>query len=199
MKRWTLGLAALVLFLDWAGEAKAGNLVVNGGFESGDYTGWTLGGDTTYDTITSSPAFVHSGTYAAQFAGAGSDTLLYQTIATTPGASYQISYWLLGDGDLPNNASVSFGGQTLFSQASIAAFPYTEYTFTVQAAAPVSTLQFAARDDPGYFYLDNVSVTAAPEPSAGVLLGVGAVGLLGYGWWQARTRHASQRLVVCRL
>ena len=36
--------------------------------------------------------------------------------------------------------------------------------------------------------LDNVVMTSAPEPSTLVLLAVGAISLLGYGWRQRRAR-----------
>ena len=43
MKRATLILAALALLSGWPGQAKA-DLIVNGGFETGDFTGWTTNG-----------------------------------------------------------------------------------------------------------------------------------------------------------
>jgi hypothetical protein len=170
MKWYIVGLAGWGLLFASAGDAKADNLVVNGGFETGDYTGWTLSGDTEFVTTTFWP--VHSGNYAAQFAGDGDDAIVSQDITTAVGATYLVSYWLDGDGDTPNDFSVSFGDQTLFSQVDMGAFSYTQYTFAVPADASLSTLQFAARDDDGYFYLDDVSVT---PPEAGDANGDGKV------------------------
>ena len=45
------------------------NLVVNGGFEIGDFSGWTLSGDSSgiYIAPTDSPGEVHTGSYSAGF------------------------------------------------------------------------------------------------------------------------------------
>jgi hypothetical protein len=42
MKRTTLMLTALSLLIAYVGQAKAG--FINGSFETGDFTGWTVGG-----------------------------------------------------------------------------------------------------------------------------------------------------------
>jgi hypothetical protein len=184
MKPWILGLAAITLFLSRGTDVRAAdNLLINGGFETGDWTGWDKYGSNGFYTITASwieP--VHGGDYAAQFAGSGEDVFLYQTIDTTVGATYHISYWLESDGNLPNDVRVTFGDDVLFDGAGLDAFPYTEYSSTVQATESSYTLQFAVRNDPGYFRLDDVSVTLVPEPSTLVLFAAGAIGLLGRAW-----------------
>ena len=52
-----------------------------------------------------------------------------------------------------------------------------------QGTAPgtLTTLTFAAQDDPGFFGLDDISVKLVPEPGSAVLLGLSAVGLLCIG------------------
>ena len=58
--RW--GAAAFVLATFFAGAAQA-NLVTNPGFETGDFTGWALSGDTTFTGVDGfSP---HSGSFGA--------------------------------------------------------------------------------------------------------------------------------------
>jgi Carbohydrate binding domain len=170
--RW--GVIALTLSV-WsfvaAGAAKA-DQVVNGGFETGDFTGWNLSGNTDDTYVLSFP--VHSGYFAAGLSNDGTDGYLSQTISTlTVGQQYQLSYWLYSDGYTPNEFSVSFGGATLFSQTDIPYQPYTEYTYLVTATSTSSELTFGFQDAPGYLYLDDVSLNAVPEPSTAISGGVG--------------------------
>ena len=71
------------------------NLIVNGGFETGDFTGWT----TTHAASGSFLAvghFPHSGTFGAVFAGTTEDSFdsISQTLATLPGHTYLVDFWL---------------------------------------------------------------------------------------------------------
>ena len=81
----TLAVAAAFSF---AHPAKA-NLITNPGFETGDFTGWTKVG--LADVIgTNSGIAPHSGNFQARlFTGT-----LTQSVATTPGASYTINFFL---------------------------------------------------------------------------------------------------------
>ncbi|MEO5960247.1 MAG: carbohydrate binding domain-containing protein, partial [Opitutaceae bacterium] len=66
--------------------------LVNPGFETGDFTGWTLSGNSGFISITND---AHSGDFAASFGAVGSQTLLAQTVvATVPGATYTVDFWL---------------------------------------------------------------------------------------------------------
>ena len=102
--RVVLALAVLGLVAGSAGQARAG-LIVNGGFETGDFTGWTLlpdvGGGVYTRVIangtygTSGLLLPHQGTYFATFSNYASqgDSGIEQTVTTTPGQVYTLSYW----------------------------------------------------------------------------------------------------------
>jgi hypothetical protein len=167
-----------------AGPAMA-DLVVNGGFETGDFTAWTLSGNTSnsgVDTI-----FPHSGLYAAFFGPVGSLGFLSQTLATTPGTTYELSFWLKNEGGPPNEFQVTFGDATL-DRLDLPAFDYTRESLTSTATSTATLLQFGFRHTPGFFDLDDVSVIAVgvPEPSGLTLLGAGVAGLMAYAWWRRR-------------
>src|SRR5258707_12300680 len=94
------------LIVDFALESAAacdrvpGNLVVNCGFETNDFTGWIRSGNPGFTNIDMPSA--HSGTYGLDIGPVGSMGFIEQPLATTPGASYRLCYWLANPGG-PSN------------------------------------------------------------------------------------------------
>jgi len=85
-----IGLALLVT----AGSTSADNLIINGDFETRDFTGWTV-----TQAPSGSDIFVDHGpgpdtTFGAFFGATGSDfDSISQTFATTPGAFYTLTFF----------------------------------------------------------------------------------------------------------
>ena len=88
----------------------------------------------------------------------GSDGTLSQTIATTAGKTYTLSFWLQNDAPGANDFKALWNGQTLLSFTNAANFGYKQYTYTVTATTSSSTLQFSARNDPSQWDFDNISL-----------------------------------------
>ncbi len=175
MKRCAILLALAVSLL--LVQTAAADLVVNGGFETGDFTGWTQSGNTDYTSVdTDSP---HSGSYAVDLGPVGSLGFLSQTIATTAGASYTVGFWLQSDGSTPNEFAAYWGGTTIFDQVNVPSEGYTYYQFTEVASSTSTLIEFGFQNDPGYLNLDDISVNQVPIPGALCLLGSGLVGLIG--------------------
>src|SRR5262249_55636393 len=137
--------------------------VQNGNFATGDLSNWTLGGNYTAQPIGAEIFVVGHGTAgstnAVSMGSMGSDGTLTQTIATTPGQTYTLSFWLQNDTAGNNDFAAVWNGQKLLSLANASQFGYTQYTYTVTATGSTSTLQFSAKNDPSEFLLDNVALT----------------------------------------
>ena len=184
------------------------NLVSNCGFETGDFTGWTIGGNTlnpggNYYGVDAFDA--NSGNYGAymsqDFIDAGTAPItLSQTLTTTVGQAYNITFWLEQD-TAPTTGythlfGAAWGGTTFLSLAPTVASPgtvgsFTRYSFMETAAGASTALKFTFENDDSYWSLDDVSAASAPEPSTGLLGGLA----LGVGWLMVavRKRAASRK------
>ena len=86
-----------------------------------------------------------------------------------------------------NSFQAYWGGNrilTVDASPSQAPSPTTQYTFTETASSNSTTLLFQGYNLPGYFYLDDVSVTpttgVVPEPSTFAIAGVAGLAGLAY-------------------
>jgi hypothetical protein len=147
-------------------------LVENGGFETGDFTGWNLfGGDPADNFVTNTinGVFPHSGNYYAVL-GATNLSYLSQTLATTEGEPYVLSLWLNSpDGLSPNVFLVSWNATTLFNQTNMpASSGWTNLQFKVLATGTNTVLEFGFLDIPSFLGLDAISVYPAQPGIAGL-------------------------------
>jgi hypothetical protein len=150
--------------------ASGSNLVANGNFGTGSLSGWTLGGNSIWQGA-QPEIFIDTNAeggskYAAGMGSMGSDGTLSQTIATTAGKTYTVSFWLQNEASDGNDFTATWNGQTLLSLTNAAQSGYTQYTYTVTATGNSSTLEFSAQNNPSQWDLDNVSVVDPPTTSA---------------------------------
>jgi hypothetical protein len=165
--------------------ARAGNLLNNGGFDTGDFSGWTMTnpGD-TYVGLASPgyPGFApENGLYLAYFGTSGHQTTLSQTFGDVAGTVYTLSFYVEGgalqNGEI-NTFDVTMDGTTLLNLSQLNKLSYDEYTYTFTGTGS-DTVAFASQNDNNYFGLDDVSVSSvAPEPASWMLLATGAVALM---------------------
>jgi hypothetical protein len=158
-----------------AGQPVRADLVTNGNFATGDFTGWTLSDASIYIDETYTPPY-NADVYDAQFEGTG---ILSQNLATTVGQAYTLSFSLLDEAGLnADTFVVNFGGFTTTITGDTAA-TYQPEVFSIAGSditGTSTTLSFQGFNATQNWNLDDVSVIAAevPEPPAGTIL-AGAV------------------------
>jgi hypothetical protein len=121
---------------------------------------------------------------------------------TTPGTTYEISFTMLDPAIYTGGASMTFG--SFSTSLDFTSYPnYTSenqpflpvnFDFTAIASSTSTSLSFSADLDPdgGAVYLEDLTVTAVPEPSATGFLGSVAAGwlLLAQRCWQSREKRS---------
>ena len=111
MKYFISGVLLFVLLIASPVPTRAGSLVVNGGFETGDFSGWDLN-DPSLGTFvaTAFGSYVpNSGDYFAALGASGLPGTVSQDLNTTAGTTYILDYFLASDGFTPNEFSVAWG------------------------------------------------------------------------------------------
>jgi hypothetical protein len=197
MKKFRLTLTAAAVFAVAATQAHAANIVVNGGFETGDFTSWTANTNSAspwqVDVAGSHGNNPFDGTFYASTGCLGAQCItgttsqqasLSQDLTTVVGDSYTLDFFFGSAGDTMELQAL-FGGAVAEDLTGLGTTPYTEYTVSgLVATSTTTTLEFLGRQDPAWDELDDVSVVddgaaAAPEPAAWMLGLSGLVALAG--------------------
>jgi flagellin len=207
----------LLLGVAVAATAGAQNLVQNGSFSTGNFTGWTThtcgaacsaqGWNVT--SFPNDPGTPPPGATAAAInrcvGAACNDPIngdtISQTLTTVAGQTYTLTFYYDGGVnsstgrtqlDVLWNGSIVTGGSIINATSNT----WKQYTFTVVATGTSTVLEFTGRQDPATLYLANISVTAGgslpvtPIPSTLLLMitGLATVGL--YQVFGKRLRQA---------
>lgn len=203
----------LAAALAFCGSAHAQNIISNGDFEapgftpSPDYyrylhvvhstenflTGWNFAGTVQYQASFLMKAgngyepYIGAGTYGVALE---EGAIMTTTFLATAGQQYQFSVLARTGDPLPTNAFEVTADGTLATFTPTATFLSYTFNFTaVTTGATTLQLEVDAVGPPSLVaYIDNVSITAIPEPGTYALIG----GLLALGVVGVRRRlHAA--------
>lgn len=183
-----LAKAAAVGALALTGVAQA-NLVTNGGFETGNFSGWTQFGNTGFTSVNcgASP-YRNSGSCGGQFGAVGAPGGIFQTLNTVAQGTYAVSFWLSIDSGTPNSMTFNWnGGGPELSLTNAPGQGMRQYTFTLVATGAATDLRFNIQHNPAYYGLDDVVVRQVSAPGTLALAGLA---LLGVGVASRRQRAA---------
>jgi len=172
MNRIKLGLLAVASACLLAALPAQANLVVNGGFETGAFPPWTAANA----VITSIPANVFAGTYAAQLNATSSS--ITQTVPIVATKTYFLDFWAQTDG--AGILTVTLDGALAFTKGFTGATGYAHYSsgpVTVLSGGDV-TFNWADGVTPILAHVFVDAVTLVPEPTTMI---AGALLLLPFG------------------
>jgi hypothetical protein len=178
-----------IAFALLARSGLSSNLVLNGSFSTGDFTGWTthtctvgcaFGSWAVTSSLPSDPGTPPPGGSKAAVTGCnsgatgacndpGTGTDLSQTLTTVSGQTYTLTFYYDGGGSSstgPTELDVFWNGARVPGGAIVNATSntWTVYTFAVTASGSSTVLEFTGKQNPGQLYLTGVSVSA-PVPS----------------------------------
>jgi VCBS repeat-containing protein len=145
-------------------EDRGPTVLVNGNFETGDLTGWTSSG--SHISVEQDEFGGEFGQYTARLAPTSSLESLSQTMSTSPGQHYTVSFTLLPDVDAGSEfLSVTWNGQTLLATSDLTSGG-NHYSFDVDGASTGvnSTLTFSYATDGTGILLDAIAVSPASGP-----------------------------------
>ena len=167
MRRVALTVGLFLLMGATMASVSRGNFVVNGGFETGDLSGWS---STVVDgnpdaRSAGDPYIPYEGSFLALLGSQNGEGSPSQTLPTSAGQIYTFQFALqhynFGAGsDSQNDFTASWDGNPVLSfgpfGTSVNEFPWTVETFKVTGTGS-DTIAFS-RDVPGYYFLDAVDV-----------------------------------------
>jgi len=197
-----LALSAALAFV----PATHAAVFTNGGFESPGGNGSSpIGWTSDFNSFGTFSGAAHSGSWGLHPGAVANSGGLYQDFDTVPGTIYLVSAWaqnfgsaagsshldiLIGtvgsatynfpSANTPHSTSVFASG--VVNNSFLVGGAWAEYTFNFTATATTTRIgiynSYKTGDTVHSINVDDVSVTAVPEPSAALLGGLGLLALL---------------------
>jgi hypothetical protein len=219
MRRSIFGVVAATLILSSSGAGAA--IITNGGFETGNFAGWTVntGGDPKYPQVVIQygqsspyptgafgeiiPAAPGGGTYGAYFVSDTNAQSISQAVALAAGTTYTVSYDIYAPINGTHNSfdaylqSATDGHLSpLFTAKTLGAGWVNYSAVFVAGGGPYSfNFDFTPLGVPAAdFVVDNIGISAnVPEPATWAMMIMGFMGI-GFLAYRRRATPTSFRL-----
>lgn len=171
----------LLCLLFQAPQVWSQNLVTNGGFETGDFSGWTqFGSNGQTAVVASGTDGIAAPDGSSFYARAGPNTVggIFQNLSTVIGETYRLTYAL--HAGLDTRATRAFLAQvgtlgsltTLEALTNPALFAFQSRSFVFTASSSTTRLEFSWENRQDFWRLDSISLRhqethAVPELDPG--------------------------------
>jgi len=170
-----------LVFISVATAGAHAEIVVNGGFETGQFFPWNAPPSVPNQSVFRvSGGGGHTGEYYAKLASTQL-RFISQVLPTEAGGDYELSFWLRRPSNFPALFRVRWEGQTVFNH--ITALPdganWHQFTVPLHANITGSLLEFGQMDFPGEFHIDDISVVQVPGPGGAVVFAAAGVIVMG--------------------
>lgn len=218
MLKKVLGIVVSAVIL--SSSAASAAIITNGGFESGDFSGWTVntGAPTPYNQVVIGynqptgyptgafgepiPPAPGGGNYGAYFVSDTSTQSISQSISLLAGTSYYVSFDIYSPKNGQNNPfdallqSSTDGNLSPVFTAKTLGTGWVHYSaeFVASAGPYAFSLNYTPLGVTGAdFVVDNINVAAVPEPATWgmMIMGFAGIGFLAY---RRRTTPTAFRL-----
>jgi hypothetical protein len=138
-----------------------GNVVVNGDFETGSLSPWTVFTPPAYTAVAIGGGHLTPG-HHLMTGPVGSHDLISQYLSTDIASTYSLFISVAHDGGAPQYLTVNWNGGAVLDLNSppygSAAYPYTRFEVDGLVPSGLDIITIEAQQDPAYYHVDDVCI-----------------------------------------